>query len=291
MEEQNIEVNEGNEPSPEVTTPVESGNEPAPVQDKTEDLLSRVTKFVNEEKPENKSDDNIDEKVFNDAQFRDKIEAIEDEELKGYMKALRKSGVRGVNDKMSEIAEMRKELESFKSSQARSKFSYNSIEEMLNDPIFVQEASKYTNTPSESQDEEYIPESVKNDLLNVKKQLSDYKQQQAQAQILQEHNALRSKYANYNPERIDEIRKDLLEGKINANSEHLYKAFTHDENVKRAYEMGLHDGTNGVKEKFESVSIDGNTQQQSTNLRPEKNENDKSFIKRIISKNLSMVKR
>ena len=129
----------GNVEQPEVK-PVEQGESTQPNQ--AEDLLSRVTKFEQEASPANKSEEQIDKEVYNDAEFRKKIEAIQDPELKEHLVQLRKSGVRGVNEKLSEIAEIRKELQSVKEGIMPKGWSPERVKQLINDPEFLQAAQQ-----------------------------------------------------------------------------------------------------------------------------------------------------
>lgn len=285
----------GNDPSENQNHNANEGVQPQQRQDdsgSTEDLLSRVTKFI-DSSPKDKPEEKIDDDVFNDAEFRQKIDSIEDPELKQQMIRLRKSAITGVNTKFQEIAEIRKELESLKHSGGTQKWTPERIQQLINDPEFIQAASSVAGIGSDSDDDEYVPDSVKaklKELDQIKSQLGQFQQQQTQAQRQQEHQFLQTKYGNYNPQRVDEIRKELLEGKVNATSEHIYKAWYHDENVKRAYEMGKRDAQKGISDNVNANSFDGNVQRQNQQIKPNEGESDKSFLKRIIEKNLAAKK-
>lgn len=260
----------------------------------TEDLLSRVTKFVANEDLTNKSDDAIDKEVYNDAEFRAKIDSIQDPAMKDYMLKLRKSGIRGVNEKLSEIAEIRKEIQSLKEGNIPKGWTPERIQQLIKDPEFLQAAQQVAGTTSESADDEYVPDSVKKKLAEldvIKKQLNQFQVNQFEQSIEQEHKTLSQKYGNYDRNKVDEIRKDLLEGKIRANSEHLYKAFYHDDNVRRAYELGRQDAAGGVSEKQRASTYYAGSQTPNSDIKIEKTESDKQVWNKIVQKAIGSIQK
>ncbi len=257
-----------------------------------DDLLSRVTKFVETENPENKSDVDIDKELFNDVELRQTIDSIEDENLKTQFVSLRKSLMRGANDKFQEIAELRKDIQSLKQ-QDDGKWTPEKIQKIMNDPDFVSAAQQVTGTATE--DDEYVPESVKNKLKEldvIKEQLGQWQNTLSKSQSDQAHQTLSEKYGNYNRGKIDEISKNLLEQKVMPSYDDIYKVINHDDNVKRAYEMGLKDRNQSIGEKIEANSFDGGSQTQNLDIKPEEKETNKQFWSRIAQKNLaSMIKK
>jgi len=291
--EQNKQTNlSGNDQTNQQTNADKSQNADAQ-QTQTDDLLSRVTKFVKDKDLTTKSDDDIDKEVYNDAEFRAKIDAIQDPTLKEYMVKLRKSGIRGVNEKLTEIADIRKEIQSLKEGIIPKNWTPERVQQLIKDPEFLQAAQQVAGTTDES-DGEYVPESVKKKLAeidNIKNQLMQQQQNQFLQNIEQEHQVLSQKYGNYDRNKVDEIRKDLLEGRIHANSEHLYKAWFHDENVRRAYEMGRQDERGGVSERQRATSFDGSSQQSNTDIKIEKTDSDKQVWQKIVNKAMMSIQK
>lgn len=280
---------EGNIPEGQ---PADQTQQQSSQQPNTDDLFKRVTQFVENENPANKSEDEIDNDIYNDAEFRKKIDAIEDPQLKEYLTKLRKSGVRGVNEKLSEIAEIRKELQAVKSGLQKEGWSPQRIQQLMNDPEFLKAAQQVVGSQNVSDDDEYIPDSVKQKLAeldDIKKQMQNWQQAIAQQNFEQQHNQLSRKYGNYDRNKIDEIRKELLEGKIQATNEHLYKAFYHDENLKRAYELGKKDAMSGIDEKQQANSFEGVTQFKNKEVKPEDNETSKQFWNRIVKSKIEAL--
>ena len=260
----------------------------------TDDLLSRVTKFVVKSSPVGKSEDTIDKEVYNDAEFRAKIDSISDPELKDYMIKLRKSGISGITNKFQEIAAMRKEIQDIRDGLTPKGWTPERIQQLIKDPEFLQAAKQVAGTTSEATDEEYVPESVKRklaELEEVKNQVSQWQQNQFVQNLEQEHSVLSQKYGNYDRNKVDEIRKELLDGKIRATSEHLYKAWYHDDNVRRAYEMGRQDAADGVGEKQRLSTFSGGSQTPNSDIKIEKNETDKQVWGKIVQKAIASIQK
>lgn len=294
------------EESTQPTTPIveqgtPDGNTPQETtqQTKPDDLMSRVSKFVIDNDPKTKSEDDINTDIFNDSELRGKIDNIQDEELKNQMVSLRKSMMRGANTKFEEIADIRKELEAVKTNIQSDPKSWTPerIQSLLNDPSFIQAAQQVS---GEQTDDPlaYADEGVKQVVTDLQKKVNELTvqnnkalTQQQEANRQQQHQQLSTKYANYDSEEMDTIYYDMLEGKIQATPEHIYKAFKHDDNVNRAYQMGIKDGREGKEDQLASTSIEG--LQTSTSVPavvPEEKETNQSFLDRIISKNLKLAK-
>ena len=269
-------------------------------QPSSDDLLSRVTKFVDDKTPVNKSEDDIDNDVFNDAEFRKKIDALQDPELKQYMLSMRKTGVRGIQERLQEISEMRKELTALKQG-INPGWSPERVQQLLNDKEFLNAAQTVLGNQGQvvENDDEYVPDSVKQKLAKLEQENSQFKQQwnqfsqqQTMVQRAQEHERLKERYGNYDPQKIDELIAGLIQGKIQAGPEVVYKAYFHDDNVKRAYEMGRRDALGGVEERQQASSFSSNNvQQPNSQIKPEQGETNKQFLNRIINNKLSQLRK
>lgn len=269
-------------------------------QPDSDDLLSRITRFVDDASPQNKSEDKIDVDVFNDAEFRKKIDALQDPELKQYMLSMRKTGVRGIQERLQEISEMRKELTALKQG-INPGWSPERIQQLLNDKEFLNAAQAVLGNQGQvvEDDGEYVPESVKQKLAKLEQENSQFKQQwnqfsqqQTMAQRVQEHERLKERYGNYDPQKVDELINGLIQGKVQAGPEVVYKAYFHDDNVKRAYEMGRRDAAGGVQDRQQASSFSSNSvQQPNSEIKPEQNETNKQFLNRIINNKLSQLRK
>lgn len=279
---------------------VSQGKENSTEQTNSDDLLSRITRFVDDASPQNKSEDKIDEDVFNDAEFRKKIDSLQDPELKQYMLSMRKTGVRGIQERLQEISEMRKELTALKQG-INPGWSPERVQQLLNDKDFLNAAQSVLGNQGQAveDDGEYVPESVKQKLAKLEQENSQFKQQwnqfsqqQTMVQRAQEHERLKERYGNYDPQKVDELINGLIQGKVQAGPEVVYKAYFHDDNVKRAYEMGRRDAMGGVQERQQASSFsNNNVQQPNSQIKPEQGETNKQFLNRIINNKLSQLRK
>jgi hypothetical protein len=209
--------------------------------------------------------------------------------------------VRGIQERLQEISEMRKELTSLKQG-INPGWSPERIQQLLNDKEFLGAAQQVLGNGIEQQnsdDDEYVPESVKREIDRLKQENSQFKQQwnqfnqrQSQEHIQREHQVLSEKYGNYDSKKVDELITGLIKGEVQAGPEVVYKAYFHDDNVKRAYEMGRRDAAGGFEEKRNVSSFSSNTvQQPNADLKAEKGESNKQFLQRIINNKLSQIRR
>ena len=270
-------------------------------QTNSDDILTKVTRFVDTKSPAKQSEDDIDADIYNDGKFREKIDSIEDPELKAYMTALRKTGVSGIGSRLEEISTMRKELTELKNGMNPG-WTPQRVQELLKNQDFLTSAESILGNTNEQQiigDDEYVPDSVKQTLTALQEENAQFKQQfntlsqnQTQENFQREHKQLSEKYGNYNSEKIDNVRAGLISGKIKATSEDLYKIVNYEENINNAYKMGLQDRNGGAEEKQQISSFPNNTvQQPNTEIQAEKGETNKQFLNRIIQNNLDKLKR
>ncbi len=272
--------------------PVEQGQETqTPQQPPTDDLLSRVSKFEANNDPEAKSQDNGN--GFDSKELEESIANIEDPQLKAKMEGLRKNLLSGANNKFQEIATLRKEMQGFmEQSKGSNEWTPEKVQALSQDPKFIAAAQQIAGT---SEDEySSMSEGEKTQFNDMKAKIGELEKMnqkalETQQQQLrnQQHGELSTKYANYDRKEIDMITYDMLEGKIQATPEHIYKAFKHDDNVRKAYDMGRQDERNGVQDKIQSTSAEGiSTNVSPEPIVPEEKETSRSFFNRIIQKNI-----
>jgi hypothetical protein len=296
-----------NTPTPaEVVTPqpanegqVPEGANNAPSQ--SDDLISRVTQFEVEQNPVNKTPEQVDAELFNDKEFRAEIDRTKatNPELAKHMELLRKSAMTGVNNKFQQIAEIRKELEAVKNNASHYKFKANSVDDLLNNPEFINAAKeKLGSSKSPIADDPVMSDETKQYIQGLEKQLKDVQEgltQRQSAEANQEwtkhHEVLSTKYKNYDRSRIDEIAKGLIEGRVKATPEYLYKATYHDENVRKAYEFGRKEGAKLLSEKKEvNQTINGVNAVKLDTIAQDKEESNLSFMQKIIANKLAGTK-
>lgn len=291
MTEENLQVKETTQPevgNTPTTEPAENNQQVQP-----DDLLNRVTKFVETESPANKPEEKINEELFNDVELRQKIDSIEDEGLRTQFASLRKSLMRGANDKFQEIAEFRKELQNVKDGLQPKGWSPERIKQLMNDPEFLSAAQQVAGTPQQEEDE-YVPESVKNklkELDDLKEQVGKWQSTLTRSQQEQAHQTLKGRYADYNQEKIDEIHKDVLEKKIVPSYDDIYKVLNYVPNINKAYKMGRKDALEGIGEKEQASSFEGLNQTPNSEIKPEKEETNKQLWSRIADKAVTSMKR
>lgn len=290
--------------APVEPTPQPSANEQAPAPDanaassKPDDLISRITQFAAEKNPAAKPPEAQDEAVFNDKELRAKIDAIADPAVRDQFIAMRKSMMTGLNGKFEELAALRKEVEAVKNSNInKKKFSADSVEELLNNPAFLQEAQtkigQQANSPIaqdaalSDETKQYI-QTLESKVKQIEESFTQKASAESQAAWNAQHEALAGRYKNYDRMKIDAVAKDLIEGRTQATPEYLYKAVYHDENIKAAYAKGIEEGQRLVQEKKQVTPIEGVPNAVRTDaITQDKNEGNLNFLQRIIATKLA----
>lgn len=285
-------------------------------QEGSDDLLSRVSRFVKdggseEDNQIENSQEGQKENVGIHQDLRNQIAQIDDPDLREKYEALEKSLMSGANSKFQEIAEERKQLKALseevrqlKEMQSNGKWTPERIQSLMNDPEFLEAAKQITGEDVLEEDEySSLTEQERQRVIRLEKELAEIKKQNEQATLAQQqaqikaereaqHSYFESKYANYDRKEIDIITQEMLENKIRPTTEHIYKAFKHDENVERAYELGRKDEREGVKDKAASLSASGiNTNKSDPVIEPKEGETSLSFWNRLVEKNLEKTKR
>lgn len=281
------------EPTPPVGVVVQPKVEANVASSTPDDLLSKVTQLELEKSPAGKTDAEIDAVMFSDTELRAKLDAIQDPALREQFVNMRKSMMRGVNDKFQEMAVLRKDLEALKQS-GKPKFSANSVEELLQNTEFVSEAQRLTGkTDTLSSDDTLSAEAkaeiskLKSELDSVKTAMTQQNVSKAQAEWNNHHDVLSTKYKNYDRTEIDRVANDLASGRVNVTPEYLYRVLHHDDNMRRAYELGRREALGHVEEKKNATSIDGVNVVRNDSIQQNKDEDNRSFLQRIIATRLS----
>ena len=222
------------------TKPVET---PAPVVEVKPDLITRVSQF----KPET-----IDDSKFNINDLDSQIEKLPDPVLKEQVVGLKKSLLRGENQKYQEIASLRKEYEQ-KLSQL-STWTPERVDGLLKDPNFVSAAQSILNKQQVT-DASMLSEAEKQMLEQNNKQVQSLMYQNQQLLKVQQDAQLKTKYANYDPTIVDKVTEDLVNNRIQATREDLFKVVDYDNAVKRAYELGRQDKVTENNEKVNGMTF------------------------------------
>lgn len=249
--------------SPQVLTQTAPPTQAAPAVQATqdapkEDLITRASK-VSLDTPMK------DEPIQTESIKLDQatIDKIADPILKASVQEAYKSMQADYTRKTQDLATKRRELEAKK--------GYD-IPQMLSDPEFVRAAQDYQringgqSAPSQgselSADEfSYLsPEQQKlytktKEVEEMNKQIISKLNSSETARVFAEQDTtLRTKYANYEPTKVDEIYQGMMSGTVQATREHLWKVLDYEPAVQRAYKLGLEDRKLQMGEKFAASS-------------------------------------
>ena len=219
------------------------------------DLLTRVSQVKNEVKQEDT------EGKFNSNDLDLAIEQVLDPVLKEQMIGLKKSLLRGENQKYQEIAQLRKQYES-KLAESSS-WTPERLQQEINKPDFVQAAQSVlqTRNPGDSglTDSQWstLSDVEKTELNQLKQKVLSLEKNSWESVKANQDAMLKNRFANYDPQVVDNVANDLVQGKIQATREALWKVVDYENAVKRAYELGLMDKNTQNQEKVNGMSFDG----------------------------------
>jgi hypothetical protein len=267
-------VNEPVEPAvePKVETPVE------PVETKEEEfdiksiLAPKKEPVSSPESKDQPSPEVVDTKFnLND------IEKITDPVAKEVALKAYKSFEKGYQEKFQSLAQMKRELEQ-KLSQDEN-WTPERIQKLITNKEFVEASTRYMQSqPTHAETDEYETEEAKairilqSEINHIK---TEAQQKEYNANIASEDSKLAQTYGNYIPSEMEQLRKDMFAGKVKVTSEHMYKAFKHDDNVKAAYEAGRKSVLQGNKEKYNaSTPVDDGKTVVSSDDRIKRNEGE-----------------
>lgn len=257
---------------------------------KQPDLITRVSQ-VKVDKPE-EIKETTEEGKFNINELDSEIDKLPDPKLKEQVLGLKKSLLRGENQKYQEIANLRKQYEQKLADS--SNWTPERIQGLMNDPNFVKAAQSVVQSQNPAAsgltDEQWsnLSEPEKQKMMGMEKEIQSLKQQNLVSQWRQEDDKLKTKYANYEPQAVDIITNDILTGKVRANREDLWKVYDYDNAVRRAYELGKQDRLVETNEKISATSIEGGqvTPQKEVPT-PEKNESPQAYFGRLVMNNIA----
>lgn len=242
------------------------------------DLLTRVSQVKEEEKKE-------DDGKFNINDLDAKIEKIQDPAIKEEIVAMKKSLLRGENQKYQEIASLRKQYEQ-RLGEIQS-WTPERLQQEMSKPDFVQAAQTlYGNqSPNGSglteQQWSALSDTEKAELNQLKQKIVSLERNSYEAVKSAQDAQLKAKYADYDPQEIDKLTEDLMKGKLQATREHLYKVVRFEKAVEKAYQLGLLDRNEQNKEKINGMTYDGSGNiQKPVVVEKEKKESTQQFFQR-----------
>lgn len=252
---------------PDTTTVVNTDQQP-------EDIVARVAKFNSTKSVK------VGDEKFNINDLDSIIESVTDVKAKEQFIKMKKSLEKGYQEKFQSLAEEKKKL---------STWDINRVKEIVNNPDFVKAAQEYAQmaNPSDSgiSDEQWsaLSEQEKREWANMKQQLDALTNQNVQMQIKQQDEQYKSKYANYDAEKVNQLYNGMLNGTIQATREHFWKVLDYDDAVQRAYELGKQDAQSKVGVKVNNSSMSNNTST-AQDTPPERinGENTESYMRRVF---------
>ena len=259
--------------APEVTKA-----EPTWEAPKTEDLLTRVAEFAKN----NEAQATKEVKVEGGFDFNE-LENIQDPTakevaLKAY-KSMQSHFTKGYQD----ISALRKEMEQAR--ESNNTWTPERVQKLVEDPTFVQAAQQVASQPMSQEEYSALSDTEKAKIKAMESELNVLKQQTISANKVQQDTALKQKYPNYNPNAVDTLTADLLQGKLQATREHLWKVQSYEQAVEAAYKMGREDERGGNIERVNSMSVPGTTTNTVVGKPPIEradNESTKSFAQRVF---------
>ena len=246
-------------------------------QPKTEvDLVTRVSQV----KPtESQKKEEIEGK-FNINDLDAEIEKITEPALKDQMAKFKKSLLSGENQKYQEIATLRKQYETRLAEI--SNWTPERLKGELNKPDFVQAAQTVLQSGNQTtEDYSALSEAEKTELTQLKQKINLLEQNSWQSVKAQQDVTLKTKYANYEPKVVDDITTNLMQGKIQATREDLWKVIDYELAVKRAYELGKQDKNIENTEKISGMTVvEGRNISTPTSVERQKGETIQNFMRR-----------
>jgi hypothetical protein len=256
----------------------------AKVEAPKEDLVTRVSKFKSQETPKEEHN------VFNlTKEDYEKVQS--DPVLSKFYKSMQSDYVK----KTQNLSQKEKEIEKIKMESAN--WTPERIQQLLNDPNFVQSAQKVAqmqNPPNSGlTNEEFsaLTDKEKAQLLNMQNEVQQLKMQNWQMQQRQQDEQLQSKYSDYAPDIVDTRISELVSGRYRATKEDIFKSIMHDEHVRNAYELGKQDKALENKNKIESMSYEGFNATPTQDV-PKINdkESNNAYFKRLAERRLNEIK-
>ena len=269
-----------------IVQPIEEPVENLEVQEPKPNLLQRVSSYKETPKQEEVAPtDDVDFDV-------NEINNIENPAAREYAMKAYKSMQRGFGKKLQERSELAKKVELLESAVNDTKsWTPEKIQSLLNDQGFVQAAQSVYQHQSQDTDEySALSEAEQREITQLKTKIASLEQNNWQSVKVQQDEKLKSTYVNYNPVAIDTLTADLLQNKVQATREDLWKVIDYEPGIKRAYELGRQDEREGITEKANSLSVEGvSTSRNDSPLERKEGESSGELFKRVALKNLARI--
>lgn len=226
---------------PKAPEPVQPNDPQEPVTP-APDLMTRVNQYKPAPVTQNQNQ-NDPQIPFNYNDF-DKITTIE--QAKEWAMNSHKSMESGYNKKYENVADLRKELESQKSTlQEQVKWTPEKIKQLTSNEQFIQAAQQFSanNQPNPQSsgmtDDEWsgLSDAEQGRFNRMEQMLSQQNQQMNQMLESKEDEQLSGRYANFDPKIVNQIQQGLLTGSIQPTRELLWKVYDYDNLAQRVYDL------------------------------------------------------
>ena len=243
---------------------------------KTEDLVARVSQV----KPPEVARQEIDEK-FNINDLDAQIEKLPDPALKEQVLGLKKSLLKGENQKYQEIANLRKQYE--QELAKTNTWTPDKVQGLLQNQDFVKAAQSIVGNPQESTS--MLSEQERTLIEQNNQKVNMLMQQNERLMQVQQDSQLKQRYANYDAQVVDQTFNDMLQGRVQATREHLWKVIDYENAVKRAYDLGLQDRNIQNQERVKGMTtMTGTNMPQPSGVERQKGETTQAFLLRSYQK-------
>lgn len=177
------------------------------------------------------------------------------------------------------------------------KWTPQRVQEIMNDQNFVQAASQVLQSqPPQHWTGTQNEWSALNDTEKQRFAALEQSQKRTEQMLFVEQQRrqdeqLKQKFANYDPNAVDIITNELLQGKRNATREDIFKVVDYENMAKRSYELGKQDALKEAGEKNNATSYDGMTVTSPNRTQPpQKEESNSQGLRRIFLENLAKFK-
>lgn len=188
------------------------------------------------------------------------IEQIKDPQARQIVEELKKSLERGFNNKFMKLANEKKEVETLRKqleAQTNQPWTPERVQSLLRDPNFAQAASvvQQSQAPSDwsGTQEEWstLTPSEKRQFSELRNAVSQQQQQLNRILISSEEEKIKTKYPDYDPNEVERWYKDAAEGRVPEGQirELIHKARNFDKYLEKAYQFGLEDRNQMLREK------------------------------------------
>ena len=272
----------------------QESQEQVSVPEQAADLTSRVSEVSLEQEAPRA------EKKYDRNEFEASLAKLSPE-MQEQVRLFQQTLYKGADEKFQEAARMRQEAEQLKNRG----YSKEDIQAMLQDPNFVatvqqlNEEKQYAQNPEGSglsnEEWSYLTPKEKAAIAQSSKKVealenkwNAYAQMQEQQK---QHDQLKTRYKNYNPDAVNEIYQGLLTGKVQANLEHLWKALDYEAAIKRSYELGKRESQGDVQQKMNAATpaVGLNVNQAHEVVRKEPKQSGADYFKNLALKRMKQM--